>query len=163
MRRADGQWHRCPPKTATGRRNVVLPAFVADELATHLATWSAPGADGLVFPNQRGAPIVESSFYKVWTRALAKAGIDGVVRVHDLRHTAVALMVAAGVHPKAIQARMGHASISVTLDRYGHLFPHIDAGVADALEHLHEATRRPAGGVGSGDGQPTVDAPDEEG
>ena len=56
--------------------------------------------------------------------------------IHDLRHTAVALMVAAGVHPKAIQARMGHASISVTLDRYGHLFPQIDAEVADALDRL---------------------------
>ena len=45
-------------------------------------------------------------------------------------------MVAAGVHPKAVQARMGHASISVTLDRYGHLFPQIDAEVADALDRL---------------------------
>ena len=137
VRRADGQWHRVAPKTATSRRTVVLPAFVADELAAHLDTWSLPGPDGLVFPNQRGAPMVGPSFRgNVWVHALAKAGIGGRVRVHDLRHTAVALMVAAGVHPKAIQARMGHASISVTLDRYGHLFPQIDAEVADALDRL---------------------------
>ena len=45
------------------------------------------------------------------------------LRFHDLRHTCASLLIAAGAHPKLIQARLGHASITTTLDRYGHLFP----------------------------------------
>ena len=56
------------------------------------------------------------------------------MRFHDLRHTAVALAIAEGAHPKAIQARMGHSSIQVTLDRYGHLFPALDQQIATGLD-----------------------------
>ncbi|HYH48208.1 MAG TPA: tyrosine-type recombinase/integrase [Acidimicrobiia bacterium] len=69
------------------------------------------------------------------------AGIDSL-RWHDLRHTAVALAIAQGAHPKAIQARLGHSSVQVTLDRYGHLFPGLDAAIADGLEGT---SRRPCG------------------
>jgi integrase len=55
-------------------------------------------------------------------------------RFHDLRHTSVALAIAEGAHPKAIQARMGHSSITVTLDRYGHLFPELDEAIATAFD-----------------------------
>ena len=54
-------------------------------------------------------------------------------RFHDLRHTSVALAIATGAHPKAIQTRMGHSSINVTLDRYGHLFPELDEAIAAAF------------------------------
>ena len=57
-------------------------------------------------------------------------------RFHDLRHTYAALMVAAGAHPKYLQAQMGHSSIRVTLDLYGHLFPDANRGVLDALDAL---------------------------
>lgn len=56
-----------------------------------------------------------------------------------MRHTAVALAVAAGAHPKTIQQRMGHSSITLTLDRYGHLFPGVDDALASALDSLHYA------------------------
>lgn len=52
------------------------------------------------------------------------------MRFHDLRHTSVALAIAGGAHPKAIQTRMGHSSITVTLDGYGHLFPELDEAIA---------------------------------
>ena len=54
-------------------------------------------------------------------------------RFHDLRHSSVALAIAEGAHPKAIQARMGHSSINVTLDRYGHLFPELDQAIATSF------------------------------
>ena len=64
-------------------------------------------------------------------------------RFHDLRHTSVALAIAAGAHPKAIQSRMGHSSINVTLDRYGHLFPELDEAIAEAFDRsLDEASER---------------------
>ena len=53
---------------------------------------------------------------------------------HDLRHTHVAFLIAQGEHPKTIQGRLGHASISTTLDTYGHLFEGLDEAAADRLD-----------------------------
>jgi integrase len=64
--------------------------------------------------------------------------LDGL-HFHDLRHSHVALLIAAGEHPKVIQERLGHSSIHITLDRYGHLFEGLDEGAADALDHLISA------------------------
>ncbi len=76
---------------------------------------------------------MSSSFWNNHFRpAKAKAGVQ--CRVHDLRHTSVALAIAAGAHPKAIQSRMGHSSINVTLDRYGHLFPTLDENIATTFD-----------------------------
>lgn len=61
---------------------------------------------------------------------------------HDLCHTSVALAIAAGAHPKAIQAGMGHASINVTLDRYGHLLPELDQAIAEAFSRELASARR---------------------
>lgn len=139
VRRADRQWHRNPPKTRAGRRRITLPSFVADELAHHIDTYANPGPDGLIFPNRNGDPLIGPSFTgNVFKPALRRAGLDPAVRIHDLRHTAVALAIRAGAHPKAIQSRMGHATISVTLDRYGHLFPEMDETLAAGLDQLRD-------------------------
>ena len=82
---------------------------------------------------------------RFWRLAKAKAGVS--CRFHDLRHTSVALAIAAGAHPKAIQVRMGHSSITVTLDRYGHLFPELDEAIADAFDQRWVAARTAAGVV----------------
>jgi site-specific recombinase XerD len=64
------------------------------------------------------------------------AELDGL-RIHDLRHTAVALWIAAGANPKEVAARAGHTSVSFTLDRYGHLYPDADQALRDRLDALH--------------------------
>jgi len=56
-------------------------------------------------------------------RGRARADIPEGLRIHDLRHTCAALLIAEGAHPKAIQEHLGHSSITVTMDIYGHLFP----------------------------------------
>jgi integrase len=56
------------------------------------------------------------------------------LRFHDLRHTCAALSIAAGAHPKLIASRLGHSTIEITLDRYGHLFPSAEEALADALD-----------------------------
>jgi len=67
-----------------------------------------------------------------------------------MRHTAVALAIPNGAHAKAIQARMGHSSVSITLDRYGHLLPSLDDQIADGLDRIYRlaemarAAARPA-------------------
>jgi len=63
----------------------------------------------------------------------------GGLRIHDLRHTAVALWIAAGAGPKDVAARAGHTSVSFTLDRYGHLYPEADLALRDRLDRFHEA------------------------
>jgi integrase len=74
------------------------------------------------------------------------AGLAGL-RIHDLRHTAVALWIAAGASPKEVAARAGHTSVSFTLDRYGHLYPEADTRLRDRLDTLHAAARLPEGAV----------------
>jgi integrase len=123
-----------PPKSAAGRRTITLPGFLATMLEEQLAEQAPPGPDGLVFVNTVGNPPHASGFTAfTWARAKRRAGLEGV-RWHDLRHTAVALAIEQGAHAKAIQERMGHASVSVTLDRYGHLLPSLGERIANLLD-----------------------------
>jgi integrase len=130
-----GGGHRFgPPKSRAGVRRVALPAFVCDQLANQLASRSQPEADGLVFVNTRGGPLRRSTFRRnVWLRATTRLGMSGL-RPHDLRHTAVALAIAEGAHPVAIQKRLGHADVSTSLGLYGHLFPSLDGQIADGMD-----------------------------
>ena len=71
----------------------------------------------------------------VWRTQLAQLqALLQMLRFHDLRHSHAALLIAAGQHPKVIQERLGHASITTTLDVYGHLFEGIDQAAADAID-----------------------------
>jgi integrase len=70
---------------------------------------------------------------RFWYPALRRSNL-GELRIHDLRHTAVSLWIAAGATPKEVQTWAGHASITTTYDRYGHLFPGTEKRVMHALE-----------------------------
>jgi integrase len=130
-----------PPKTKAGQRRVAVPRFVVEHLERQLAERSEPGPDGLVFPAVEGGPMRRSNFNRrCWQPALRAAGI-GAVRFHDLRHTAVALAIEAGAHPRALMERLGHSSINVTLGRYGHLLPGQDESIADRLDRAHRTSR----------------------
>jgi integrase len=141
-----GVLHIGPPKTRASRRTVGLPRFVAEELAAHLAGSGDPEA--FVFTAPQGGPLRVTGFRaRVWRPATRAAGLDGL-RIHDLRHTAVALWIAAGANPKEVAARAGHASVSFTLDRYGHLYPEADTALRDRLDALYgTAQRAPASTV----------------
>jgi len=135
----DRSWLRSPPKTWAGVRSVSISPVTAETLSDHLDRFAAPTVDGLVFVNRAGNPLISSSFRThYFTAAQERSGV--ACRFHDLRHTSVALAIAEGAHPKAIQARMGHSSINVTLDRYGHLFPELDEAIAASFgERLQQA------------------------
>lgn len=125
------------PKTKAGRRTVTLPRFVAQELGEHMGRFSEPGTQGRVFTAPRGGPLIASRFRRdVWFPAIREAGLK--VRLHDLRHTAVSLWIAAGAHPREVATRAGHSSVAFTLDRYGHLFPEAGDELAGRLDALHE-------------------------
>lgn len=128
----NGRLELGPPKTDAGRRSVSVPAFLVDLLGDQIEQRAEPS--GLVFPAIAGGPMRRSNFRRrAWSPATKRAGFAGL-RFHDLRHTAVALAIAQGAHPKAIQSRMGHSSITTTLDRYGHLFPALDEQIAEGLD-----------------------------
>jgi hypothetical protein len=98
--------------------------------------------DGLVFGRTDGTPFVTSSVSlrasKTWKGAELRP-----VTLHECRHTFASLMIAAGVNPKALQTFMGHSSITVTLDRYGHLFPGSEEEAAVLLDaYLAESHER---------------------
>jgi integrase len=101
-----GKLHFGPPKTRAGYRRVGLPRVVVQALADQLVR---PGAAGdLVFVGARGGTFRLAAFrHRIWRPATSAAGLDGL-RIHDLRHTAVALWIAAGANPKEIAARAGH-------------------------------------------------------
>jgi integrase len=99
-----------------------------------------PNELGLVFPTPGGTVWRKDNFMaRVFRPAVRRAGL-APLRFHDLRHTYAALMIAAGAHPKLLQAQLGHTSINVTLNTYGHL-PDAFADAGEALDRLVHGER----------------------
>ena len=120
-----GHLHTVPPKTYQAR-SVPLPEFLIEELREYLSKLDGD-ADSYVFRSSQGGALRWHGFYtRHFKPAVERAGLPANARFHDLRHTAVALMIAENAHPRAIMERLGHSSINVTLDTYGHLFPALD-------------------------------------
>ena len=72
---------------------------------------------------------------------LRRAGMtECFLEMHDLRHTHATLALAAGIHPKVVQERLGHSSVTMTLDRYSHAVPGMQADAASAIAALHDLT-----------------------
>jgi integrase len=123
-----------PPKTEASVRTVPMPDFVVEALAQHLAKYPVTEPDGLVFTTATGLPIPRNRFHEnAWAPALAKAGLPKGSRFHGLRHTYASLLIAANQSPKVIQTRLGHATITETMDTYGHLYPHSEDDTRAAL------------------------------
>ncbi len=109
-----------------------------------------------MFTSPEGLPLRNSNFRRrIWHPAVARAGLPRSLRIHDLRHTCVSLLIAQGAHPKAAQIHLGHSSITVTMDRYGHLFPSEMVTLAAALDDMraraladHTRTKPRSDGIG---------------
>lgn len=141
----NGHHHFGPTKTRQGRRTVPLPRSVLAELDQHVVGLDP---DDLVFTAPEGAPLRRSLFQRrFWTPAVVAAGV-APLRIHDMRHTAVAFWIAAGASAKEIARRAGHASVVTVLDRYGHLLPGEEDRVTEALDLMAQAAApRPPGVV----------------
>ena len=141
-----GRLYFGPTKTYE-RRTVPVPSFVADDLEQHLAT-RPQDPSAFVFTGPEGGPFRHANFYRRhYKKAVIEAGLDPRVRFHDLRHTAAALMIAEGAHLLAVKERLGHSSIQVTADRYGHLFPSLEEALTarlDASFRAAVARRKPS-------------------
>jgi integrase len=125
-----------PPKTKRSRREIPLPRSIMRRLEEHLETYVAGDADALVFTGPKGAPLRRAGFRRCWwAPAVRIAGLDGL-KVHELRHTFVALWVDAGAGVKEVSVRAGHSSVAFTLDHYGHLYEDRSDALADRLDDL---------------------------
>lgn len=120
------------PKTKNSKRRIDLPP----ELIHELRKWKLACPKGelsLVFPTSGATPensnnMLKRNFYP----ALRRAGLPKI-RFHDLRHTYASLLIDQGEHPKYIQSQMGHSSIKVTMDVYGHLMKDVNSEAASRL------------------------------
>jgi integrase len=109
------------PKSRAGRRRVPL----AKPLRAYLAAQRlrSDGIDkDLVFGQAGGRAVNTEALTRRARRAWCEAGLARI-GLHECRHTYAAFMIAAGVNAKALSAYMGHSSITMTMDRYGHLMP----------------------------------------
>ena len=149
--RVEASWDRVAglvdPKSRSGERTVPLPSALRAHLVRHHLRQSSDG-EGFVFTGRSGGrPIDAAAAIRRARRAWEKAGLAPLT-LHECRHTYAALMIAAGVNAKALSAYMGHSSITVTLDRYGHLMPGAEreaAGMLDAF--LERSVRGEASGA----------------
>jgi integrase len=132
------------PKTAKGRRSVALDAFTVNALRAHrrrqleerLALGlGMPGEDALVFTALDGSPLHPNQFSASFDRLVKAAGLPRI-RLHDLRHTHATLALQAGVHPKVVSERLGHANIAITLDCYSHAIPALQEEAAAKVAKL---------------------------
>jgi integrase len=125
-------------KTAKAKRRVDLPALAIEALRDHrrqmLLEGHAPHRDALVFSDVTGQPIRKSNFIRrSFHPLLRRAGLPHM-RFHDLRHTHATLLLQQGVHPKVVQERLGHSTISMTLDTYSHVVPGLGREAAAKID-----------------------------
>jgi integrase len=132
-----------PLKSDAGRRKVPISAVLRDFLDARIAACGYSGSDRL-FGLATGVRTFDpSKLTKRADRAWRDAGLERIT-LHECRHTFASLMIAAGVNAKALQSFMGHANISITLDRYGHLMPGSEAEAVGLLDAYLSAQRERA-------------------
>ena len=124
------------PTKTYANRHVPMPPLLRDEVAAYLRGRERE-PDAFLFTAPQGGPIRHGNFYRTrFKPAVAAARLPERLRFHDLRHTYAAFCIASTADPYAVMKRMGHSSITVTYDTYGHLFPERDAEITDGLESL---------------------------
>lgn len=131
------------PKTNRGRRQIgldpgtvrVLRAHRAAQAETRLAVGAGYRSLDLVFAAPDGGPVHPDRFSRSFIEQGTRLGLSRL-NVHGLRHTWATLALQAGVHPKVVQERLGHSTISITLDTYSHVMPSMDTDAADRVAAL---------------------------
>jgi integrase len=134
------------PKTAKGRRTVTLDSGTVAALREHRKRQAAErllmGAGwtdtDLVFCHVDGTMLHPERFTRGFSDAVRRLGLPAI-RLHDLRHGWATLPLQAGVHPKVVQERLGHASIGITLDTYSHVVAGLHEDAAEQVAALFQA------------------------
>jgi len=137
----DGEVIEKTPKSMAGIRTLtvgeeVISALSEAKLAYDTAKTKRGSSfhdEGYVIHKEDGSPYHPDSLTTMWNRFTKKNGLDHI-RLHDLRHTNATAMIQAGVSPKVVQHRLGHADVSITLNTYTHVLPCMDQDAADKID-----------------------------
>ncbi len=145
MRTQGGGWKLEEPKTSRSRRTIPIPSTVMKDLEEHKKAQAAeklrakPGKytdHGFVFTSENGEPANHKNIVRRFFKPLLEGAGLPDIRLYDLRHTCATLLLSAGVNPKIVSERLGHASITLTLDTYSHVLPNMQEAAADKLESM---------------------------
>jgi len=139
------KWIEGKPKTASGERRVdlgertvglLLMVQLAQDQDQERERWGAAYQDnGRVFAREDGSDVSPETVTKTFGRLAKAAGLRSM-RLHDLRHVAASLMISSGADIAVVSKRLGHSTLGVTSDLYGHLFASAGRAAADATEAL---------------------------
>lgn len=138
------------------RRTVRVPRSLCQQVGDMLAARRGAGRalvpDDYVFTAPEGGELRRDHLHKrILKPAVVAASLPENLRMYDLRHTCASLLIQLGAHPKLIQEWLGHKSITVTMDVYGHLLPSLSDSMAERLDQASSApARRPTRGPLSG-------------
>lgn len=145
------------PKTTKGRRMIALPPSATLILKEHKEEQGLQCAmlgtslkdDGLVFSQPGGGPLLPDTVSHAWVKTVKRAGLKHF-RFHDGRHTHASLLLKRNVHPKVVQERLGHATISTTLDLYSHVAPGLQQAAAERFDEVlnHKPENEAVGKIG---------------
>lgn len=143
QRKGDPGFSWGTPKTAKGRRTIALDDAAVAALKAHrkrqreerLALGEAYQDQDLVVCEPDGSPVHPKTISYRFGKASRAAGLP-TIRLHDLRHTHATLALEAGVHPRIVQERLGHATVSITLDTYSHVDLDLQAAAAARVAAL---------------------------
>jgi integrase len=150
--RAGNQVIAGEPKTARGRRTIALDPATVAALRQHrkrqteerLLAGPRHTDSGLVFTMPDGSPIHPNRFGLWFRRRTRTAGLPAI-RLHDMRHSYATAGLAAGVPPKVMSERLGHATVAFTLDTYTSALPAMDKSAADVVAALILGTEEARG------------------
>jgi integrase len=131
------------PKTSRGRRTIALDPTTLAALRQHRKHQAGERMragpnytdSGLVFTMPDGLPVLPNRF-SLWFRMRVRAAGLPMIRLHDIRHSYATAGLAAGVSPKVMSERLGHATVAFTLDTYTSVLPAMDKSAADAVAGL---------------------------
>ncbi|HWC13494.1 MAG TPA: tyrosine-type recombinase/integrase [Actinomycetota bacterium] len=123
------------PKTSRSRRVVAIDQRTRQVLGEFRAGWNDAVSTQLIFERCFRGGISPTAATKRFRRLIETHGFP-VIRLHDLRHTHATLALQAGVHPKIVSERLGHSTVSLTLDVYSHAVPHMQRDAADQIAQV---------------------------
>lgn len=118
------------PKTPKSKRVVNVPAFICEEISDYMETLYG------LKPGDRLFPVTKEYLHRQMAKGCKTLNVEKI-RIHDLRHSHVSLLISLGYSAVAIADRVGHESIDITF-RYAHLFPTVQTEMADQLDELRK-------------------------
>jgi len=143
MARSGKSWSLEDLKTSHSRRSIPLPPSVLKDLKEHrteqvktILKEKDYQENDLVFAGKKGEPLdYKNLYHRHFKRILKEAGLPDI-RLYDLRHTCSTLLLAAGENPKIVSERLGHSSVTITLDTYSHVLPDMQDKATAKLETM---------------------------